>query len=1602
MRTTSMIKRFIKTIAVLVSLFVLFSCEVGLGEKVDIYPPSVKVLTPEHTGYILETFTIKGKAHDDSGVSLMTVQIEPLDNPTADTTFKFRISGNKWEYYDNSSATWNDYDPALCSITGSGKDINWELTYTVGNAVQNGTEFVITTQVYDLYGNESKESKDERSVTIDKIDPVVSLISPTVIKPYSTMQTTAATYSLKDNTVLTNLINGEFTISGSQKEEGKLDKLVVYLDARTDSSLDNLEQNALVKKVVTGDNLRNWSTTAKLSEIAGYEHDKKIVRIVTESHDQAGNIETVCQGWFVYWNDADKPWVVANFGGEGDYSHKEVVYPSCTLQGQAYDDDGLSQITVKVFKENNTTPEKTINLDLQGENYPTYKAWSVEALADNCNFRIEAECTDIKGNKSAKETRYMATRDINPPAIKIETDTTKPMIGDANGKINISGYATDDGGISSIKLVRIKNGTPSTTIVKYYSSSYSEWGKATTEDVGITDANGNKIWKLKLTEVNTGDPKLKKKTFSKDFNIFSDFGINGTTEPLNVQNFIIMAEDNGGCANIDGFTYAGDIKAPTLSIEKLYLNGKCDENDGIDFVQANADKKAKMLKPFTRNSAGAITDKIKLTGKWSDNSTDIWSTKTRHSAMTVTWEGATVNVTFNNDGTWQTNDITPPDVTTAVIAMEFRDYAGNVAKANENFFVSSNDPEFLRVTSIENDGSYKASVDKKIHLVLEFNKAVEFSGGGIPSLTLNVPTTGTKKTVNYDPDYKVDGKETNGTTSHVFTYTVENDEDISALDVTQINLNGAKYESTVNGTKFEVKDFKGKSTVAITGTKKLTVSKTLVIDTKPPLLTKLTAMTGKGAYNAGKEILIQGEFNEEVKLGNKEGTVAGDVSKIVLYFNTANTVKTTSVIKTGPKTVLFTYKIAAGQNFDKLEVNSVAVAGAGLMDIAENPITTPVTNNITSVGLTDIKVDTTPPATPVIQGTGFSDGAYIYNPAGASFTISGYETDASTKKYSVYGTTNSYSDYPGSAVSLTTNGDYTITAYQEDEAGNRSGDATPVHINIDTGGNILTSVSAGVPTGTYTTGKVIPIYLNFRKKVTIESGAELVLNNTKKALYSSGSGSTKAVFNYTVAEGDSSNGLNVDSISGTFKDEKGNNVNNYVVDIPSGKNLLDTRTIKIVTGKPVVTNVELSTQNGSDVLTITFSGAVSKGSGNIALEHGDGYKAPCVISADKFADYSLKSEDLSDYYTLGTNGSDASGNSDLTEKYVLNYGTETNDTTLIGYLKDADADKVIVSVNNSNVVASGSTLKVTFNDSYKIPVKGSSYKVKIDAGVVKDKQSHSNDATNTYTVTHSGLEAPVVRVNKRRETTGGTVTQPTTTGVKVDCQTPGASVSCKVYEQSNNQYSVTSKTSIPTQVAFSTTTSTTKNSFPFDIGNDGDTTKGYMYKLEATASKTGVASVTAYEFAYRSVYAMTNVGGGDVGTTGNYAQVWVRGSDLPSGGLSLSSFPVSWNSTQFDKVRAMTNSTGNTWYWISWEINKPAYLEPLRGDMPSDAETSGPSVWSWGMQCYIPGLANHPLYPGQSITFNGSTNYYGANALSFYNKHCEYRSGKTVVKKKKS
>lgn len=1576
-------------IILLAGTFFFTSCEVGLGEAVDMMAPVLNVKSPDNTGYILRTFEITGSAEDNIEIDRMEILVEPLDDPNDTNSYKFRVSGNRWQQYDYSSQLWNDYNNQYSEVTGSKRSINWKLCYTFSDSVTTGTEFSITTQVYDLFGNDSPKSKDERSVTVDMNSPTVSIVQPS-LRAYAAEN--SATYGLKDNSVIENLMNGIFTVKGSQKEDGRLSHLLVYLDEKTSSVITDAEKepNALKNdsiawKEVTGDNIRNWSADFNLSTISGYEHNRKTVRLVTESHDQAGNIEYNVQGWFTYWNDADIPWINATFGGDAS-TDRISVYPSSALQGQCYDDDGLKSITVKVYQGTSTTPVKIDTYDASNElnDKPKYFAWSVNALGGVCDFDVEVECEDINGKKAASVRRYLHVKDTNPPKIKITTDTTVPMLGDASGKVTLSGYVEDDAGVAALKIVRISENTSSTNLIQYYDKTYTEWNKVSSS-VKKADSNGNTMFWVELGSESGADHR---RTFNKEFNIFTDFGINGSTEKLITQQFVIMAVDTGNESKIDSFSWSGDSDAPTLTIDKLevYANGASTPKETLNFATATTKK----LKPYTRSTPGditsSITDKIQISGTWSDNSTNIWTDKSKKGDLTLSIDGiGNVSVTVNNNGTWTTGKITPADSTTAVIYAEFSDYAGNVKKVNDNFFVSSNLPELLRISTAlsddpdvkSGDGSYK--VGEEITITLEFNKAVKYTGG-TPSITLNVPASAApkdKKTINCTSPADTE------TSTYEFKYTVADGDDIDKLDVIAINTTDITWKDS-DGNNASL-------SIPAADSNKLSGTRSIKIDTVSPKIKTISAITSQGSYKAGDSIFMTIEFDEDVEIPE------ANLSNFKLGLN-STTNPTLSTKVTGPKTVLMTYSVKSGNTANPLGVTSVTYTGAGITDIAGNPLVA----GVSTATLTGIIIDTGVPGQPVISG--FDNNAYVYDANGVTFTVTNIASDATVKQYSIDGGA-SWSNYTGS-VNLKNNGTYTVTARQSDAAGNESSLAVAKTVTIDAG-NLLTSVSAELPTGTYTTGNTIPIVLNFRRNVKVASGSTLTLNNSKTAAIRSGNvntAATKLIYDYVVAEGDDINALNVNAIAGSFTDAAGHNVNDYIIGkIPSGKNLSDGRTLKIVTGKPVVQSVTIN--NAGDVLTITFNRPISKGSGDIVLEHDiNSYRAPPIIEEATFLDYvkNRGATELTSYYTLGTNGSDDKGNSNVTDRYILNYNIDLTNSTLISVLKAADVDKLKISVNNSNVTINGNSLVITLSGSYAVPVKGSTYTVKLPAGLVTDNQKHTNDVDNTHTVTHVGVEEPVIRIDKKRETTGTTVTQPLQVDVRIDCQTPGSTIQYTLYTQTNTQVSINKTSSKTTKATINPTKGSTQTySASFKIGTT-NTSNGLIYRINAKATK-GNKSVESNEFAYRSIYQITGVPNGDVGSSTSYNKLWVRGSDVTIGSSNISSFPVSWDSAEFNKIRAMTGN-GTTWYWVSWELNKPAYLEPLRGDMPSDAATNGPSVWCWGMQGNMPILSNCALYPGQSITIDGSnTVNFGAGAgFSFYNKHCEYRDGTKVVKKKKS
>lgn len=1572
-------------------LFSITSCQVGLGEAVDLTAPEVEIITPAPTDSVPKVFTVKGSASDNAGVKELVIEVEGTNQK-----YKLEPKTEQWSEVD-SSGNWIPY--SVGTYKGNKRKFEWSVSFSIKGA-SSGEDYILITKVSDDQGNEGKASKDERSITVDMQSPTVSIIEPDITSDIQQAVDKLSSYTTKNNAILTQLINGDFIINGSQREDTKLDYLIIVLDEKQDMQVPSIEEcpdlkttNPILYVKNDSSSLRNWEQKISMAQLPKeYQSGKHLIRLVTESHDAAGNIERKAQGWFIYFNDADTPWIEANFGSD-DYDKESKVYPSCTLQGQAYDDDGLTSVNIQTFveyedqatgdKRNEKVDDQTF--DAKGEKY---YSWSIPAIGESHKFWVIIECEDIYGKKSEKVTRYMNVSDVNPPAIYI----TSPKSGDnilncidENGNFTVQGYLEDDGQIDSMKIVRISYGKESTQ-VNYLSDNYEGWTKV---------LDGNKLWTsaqdftLSKDDVFI-DPQTSvekhKRNFEKTFNIFSDFGIEGNTQLMSNQNLVFLAQDVGGERSIETYSLQGDINNPSISIDKIEIYHK----DGTSY-SVNFDGQTQKLDPYIRESNGAISDKVVLSGKWSDDFTDKLNDKTKIGKIEFTWKGVSLTAKLNADGTWESQKITPPDSTTATISTQIKDWAGNIAKDSVSFYVNSNDPRLVRISASTPDGYYKEG--DSIIITMEYNKKVTFSGGSsAPQLNLNNGGVAVYKT----------SSNTNGSNKHEFVYTIGENDSEGTINVSSIVLNSNKW---IDADGTEITEM---PTTAPSGAN-LNDNRTIIVDKTKPSVNSISAITAGGNYKAGKDVYIKLSFSEEVEIKAKDGKLLSDFS---LGMNCGTDRKTSTTTKTNATDVLFTYHIVDGDFAAPLQISSINITDVEIFDRAGNSLKTPVISGscqLSSSNENAINIKTSKPKTPVIQG--ITSGDKIYSSAGVSFTVDKFESTSKIKKYSIDGG-KSWNDYPESGtVNITDNGSYTVTAYQEDASGNKSEEAAQISFTIDKG-DFLTSINAQKSDGTYTTGTLIPIVLKFRYPVSA-TNAKIRLNTTpaKEITLTSVTKQSELTFNYTVEDGQNCENLNVTQFTcSTITDEKGRDISS-LIPLPKDNNLGDNRTITIITGTPklISTNPVVLNESGENpVLEIIFDKAILKDSGNITIkqiiskqENGGTvsiYKAPAVLSKAKYTEYNKKT-DISSYYEEGTNGATDNFESDLSEKYVLKYTYDTSDTTLCNLFTAQDKLDVItitVPVASSAVSVDNDTLKINLSGSYALPVKGAEYTVTIPANLVQDNLGNKNTAdTVTRTITLSGVENPVIRVNKSNETiSDGKATQPLTADVKIDCQTPGTTIYYRTASAVSNvdtvnyanliahltagtthqiNYPDGSSLGVETMPQDSSTDENTHEyTSAFTIGDSSNTTNGMKISIAAQAKQGNNWSLPAYEVAYRSIVTIQNFD-----HEKKVDSAWIRGGDSESGGVSTPGFPISWDTTEYSKVRLMTQTDDETetWYWCTWALNNAAYIGFLGGDVPNDAATNGPKNWTWGCDGFTRGKSQYPLYPGDSLLYSNDNGW---------------------------
>ena len=377
----------------------------------------------------------------------------------------------------------------------------------------------------------------------------------------------------------------------------------------------------------------------------------------------------------------------------------------------------------------------------------------------------------------------------------------------------------------------------------------------------------------------------------------------------------------------------------------------------------------------------------------------------------------------------------------------------------------------------------------------------------------------------------------------------------------------------------------------------------------------------------------------------------------------------------------------------------------------------------------------------------------------------------------------------------------------------------------------------------------IPVYLdtipNTNAYLTMNSG---VSSNTAKLVRKSTDSKTYT-FEFETKEGDLAERLDVKDFTFTglnFYDKPAGELNRTVVNefitlpaVSQGAYLLP-KQITILTGYPIAQSITA----GSGEIRITFDRDIYRGDVTEKLQikqAATGYRLPAVITEDRFTELFIGRNDIpvfnetawrnlgNELYQRGTNGATGTGTNLSPEtviKYVLKYEVDAGDSVtgnvsgisttvtrqnLLNAFRAAEALS-FNALDKEVKIENMKTLVISLAQPKALPVKGAVYQWTIPNGFIKDFLENPNGGSkigydealtsgnadnsahdnNTNAIRVTGLENPVIRINKGlTETIAGTgnarqARQPLTSNFQIDSRTPNTTTRYRTRQTTDN------------------------------------------------------------------------------------------------------------------------------------------------------------------------------------------------------------------------
>ncbi|MCL2211245.1 MAG: hypothetical protein FWB95_04930 [Treponema sp.] len=504
----------------------------------------------------------------------------------------------------------------------------------------------------------------------------------------------------------------------------------------------------------------------------------------------------------------------------------------------------------------------------------------------------------------------------------------------------------------------------------------------------------NKIWRLAVEWKEEDQDTRQVFTFSITINL-DDFNIGLGTgkQPLKSQVFLFKAKNPDNRTTIITYAPQGDESPPVIAIQDVTIGA-------VKYIP----QEFAMIPRFLGG------EKITINGTWREDSAqylpiaDYFSGNFKASINTIPLTNITVS--YNNPsvqsttGTWTAvvdvftgmsgTGINANNLNDSlVVAVETKDFGGNVSEAGGSWLVESDDLRLIRISS-NDDGTFRAG--QTVTIFLEFSKAVQLLySGSAPTLTLN-SSTGANATAIYKPN----GSQS---TRQEFVYTVGANHSASRLNVigitstpntwsqdnypfTWVRGSGETREEirvTMNqGHTVNTPNPSGGPTMPsgrlyarqlpVTADSNnadyqftLTAGKNIRIDTAPPTIVSIeNTISGTAAQHfSSGDIFIRVKFSEPVMIGST-------VPRLQLRLHNNRTVETSSSlddVRVSGTDITFKYTIQNGDTTGNNPIIVTGITGGAITDLAG----TPYSASFTTTNIANRFINTLAPAVPTVR-----------------------------------------------------------------------------------------------------------------------------------------------------------------------------------------------------------------------------------------------------------------------------------------------------------------------------------------------------------------------------------------------------------------------------------------------------------------------------------------------------------------------------------------------------------------------------------------------------------------------------------------------------------